>query len=148
MQADDDSELMSKLETVPVITVDEIVAGQLLPAGHATFDILKMDAQGFDPLVLQGAEATLRAQRPAIVQFRYGYSGAWGFTSLHDTVRQMHAYGYVCYLDGTPTMVRLTGCWHPDFEYKMWGQVVCARSADSALVQALDALSFQASTRA
>ena len=148
MQADDDKELMSSLETVPVITVDEIVAGEVLSQGLTTFDVLKMDAQGFDPLLLQGAEATLQAQRPAIVQFKYGYSHAWGQATLHDTVHQMSQFGYVCYLDGSPTMLRLTGCWHPSYEYKMWGQAVCARAVDAALIQALDSLSFQAQTAA
>ena len=146
MQADDDTELMSSLETVPVLTIDDIVAGEILPQGMTSFDVLKMDAQGFDPLLLQGAAATLQAQRPAIVQFRYGYSGAWGQTTLHDTVHQMHQYGYVCYLDGSPTMTRLTGCWHPSFEYKMWGHVVCARMVDSALIQALNKLYFEEET--
>jgi hypothetical protein len=54
--------------------------------------------------------------------------------------------GYVCYLDGQPTLTRITGCWHDSLELKAWSNVVCAGVGSKQLAM-LESLSWLANEK-
>lgn len=57
------------VESVPVTTVDEYLA----QTGQVRVDILKIDAEGFDYLVLKGGIESLRTKRISVIQFEYNW---------------------------------------------------------------------------
>ena len=107
--------------------------------------ILKIDTEGFDPNVINGAMTTLEQGKADIVAFEYHGIGLWVDTSLESVVVSLDLLGYACYLDGSPTLTRLDAqCWHADYEYKSWSNVVCARKSFKELYTAFERLSFRA----
>lgn len=127
------------LVDVPTNTIDAYLAEK----GIHHIDLLKIDTEGYDPLVLEGAAATLAANVVDLVQFEYHRIGKWsptaeGSVSLEETVARMDHYGYDCYFDGRTTeLLRLTGCWTPLYEIRKWSNVVCARRSFTALNERL-----------
>jgi hypothetical protein len=55
--------------------------------GHRYIDLLKIDTEGFDASVLQGAAEALREQRIGVIVFEYHILGLWGRAKLHRVVR-------------------------------------------------------------
>ena len=116
-----DTQSATKTVTVRGITVDELMDVHALDY----VDYMKIDTEGHDPAVLQGAARSLAARRVGLFQFEHHGSNLWLQTRLQDVVAQMKGYGYVCYFDGQPTLARLTDCWAPFYELKQWSNVVC-----------------------
>mmetsp|Transcript_41088 Transcript_41088/g.86315 ORF Transcript_41088/g.86315 Transcript_41088/m.86315 type:complete len:477 (+) Transcript_41088:40-1470(+) len=100
--------------TVPVVTVDKFLddtysSGGNLPLVH----MLKIDAEGLDPAVINGAHNLLKAQRAVMVMFEFnpGLSegkgpphGMWGNRGnprkrLLEVTNSLDTLGYDCYLD-------------------------------------------------
>uniref|UniRef100_A0A383W2E1 Methyltransferase FkbM domain-containing protein n=1 Tax=Tetradesmus obliquus TaxID=3088 RepID=A0A383W2E1_TETOB len=116
----------SSANAVPVTTVDAMME-QL---GLQQLFLLKIDTEGFDVLVLQGARKALAAHKIDIVLFEYHGIGLWGKTpafTLKAVTADMEMLGYICYLEGK-LLTRLTGCWNDAFEFKAWSNVVCVAS--------------------
>jgi FkbM family methyltransferase len=147
---------------VPVVTVDKFMeetftvaaAGgdeQQLPLVH----MLKIDAEGLDPAVLQGSTNLLTANRAIMVMFEFnpGLSekgdtphGMWGkrgnpHVTLLDVTNWLDTLGYDCYLDthlpderemkkgvlDAPALYRITGdCLNREPSVRGWANVVCA----------------------
>ncbi|WIA15679.1 hypothetical protein OEZ85_002305 [Tetradesmus obliquus] len=116
----------SSANAVPVTTVDAMME-QL---GLQQLFLLKIDTEGFDVLVLQGARKALAAHKIDMVLFEYHGIGLWGKTpafTLKAVTEDMEMLGYICYLEGK-LLTRLTGCWNDAFEFKAWSNVVCVAS--------------------
>lgn len=117
----------SSATAVPVTTVDAMM-DQL---GLQRLFLLKIDTEGFDVLVLQGARQALAAHKIDIVLFEYHSIGLWGSTpafTLKAVTENMEMLGYICYFEGK-LLTRLTGCWNDAFEVKTWSNVVCVASS-------------------
>lgn len=107
-------------DVVNVTTVDAMLERLQL---NKVF-IVKVDTEGFDPLVLQGAKNALAAHKVTILQFEYHQLNAWRNSSLESVTKWLDSLGYVCYLDGK-VLALLTGCWDPQLEFRQWSNVVC-----------------------
>ena len=119
--------------TIKATTVDDFAsASGLLSRDPRRALLLKIDTEGFDPAVLQGARRLLSLQVPSVVLFEYHNKQAWAATSLRDVAFNLAASGYACYFDGDPTLTRISGCWHDSLEIKNW----CAAAARSTLAGA------------
>ena len=105
--------------------------------------LLKVDTEGFDPLVLSGARGLLSRGVPDLLLFEYHGKGAWLDTSLRVVALDLAASGYACYFDGDPVLTRVTGCWHDALEVRDWSNVVCAPMG-GAYHALLESLSFLA----
>jgi FkbM family methyltransferase len=70
----------SNLEVVKVITIDQF----LQQSGIETVSMVKIDTEGFDLLVLRGAEKSLRDGRIEIVQFEYNWRWLVNHACLRD----------------------------------------------------------------
>ena len=126
---------------VKAYSVDDFVRNE----GIHDIAILKIDTEGFDPDVISGAVTTLQQGKVDIVTFEYTEIGVWVDTSLESVVASLEVSGYACYLEGSPTLTRLDAqCWHADFEFKKWSNVVCARKSFKDLHAAFERLSFRA----
>ncbi|WIA15607.1 hypothetical protein OEZ85_002234 [Tetradesmus obliquus] len=111
---------------VSVTTVD-VMMEQL---GLKRLFLLKIDTEGFDVLVLQGARKALASHKVDILQFEYHGIGVWGTSpefTLKAVVKDLELLGYICYFEGK-LLTRLTGCWSDAFEVKGWSNVVCVTS--------------------
>jgi FkbM family methyltransferase len=96
-------------EAVPVTTIDEYCREKKI----SVVDFIKIDAEGFDIKVMQGAAETLLHRRVKMLSFEgKDVSGS-------DWQRQFQVldtqFGFDCYMNGENNMlVRLTECWNPD----------------------------------
>lgn len=60
-------------------------------------DVLVVDAEGFDPLVLQGARALLRRREARIIVFEYHDLCPWPIYLLRTVLWHIERWEYVCY---------------------------------------------------
>ncbi len=130
------------LVNVQANTVDDFFEKELLPAGIFHVELLKIDTEGFDPLVLQGAHRTLAEGRATMLQFEYHNLRAWSHTSLKSVVQDLETLGYTCYFDGSPTLLRITNLWVDSLEFRDWSNIICALTSLEPLVHALNIRSF------
>ena len=96
-------------------------------------DILKIDTEGFDPLVLRGADLILTRQQVRLLIFEHHEVGFWRDTHLRNVVDDLDAKGYTCYMLGKTGIIRMTKCWSTAFEKKQWSNVLCVRRTDERL---------------
>ena len=109
-------------QAVRAVSVSDFVEQE----GIEHVDILKIDTEGFDPAVIQGAMKVLREGRVSVLYFEYHELRLWQSASLKDIVAELASTGFACYLDGQPTLARLdAGCWDEAYEVKAWSNVVC-----------------------
>lgn len=120
-------------------SIDDFVANMKVEMNTNVF--LKIDTEGFDPLVLEGARYLISKRIPSIILFEYHGINMWLQYHLQDIVSNLAYSGYTCFFDGAPTLARITGCWWPSLEFKRWSNVVCAQSG-SKIHKMLDGLSF------
>lgn len=130
------------LVNVRATTVDGFFEEELLPVGISHVELLKIDTEGFDPLVLQGAHRTLTEGRATMLQFEYHHLRAWSHTSLKSVVQDLEILGYTCYFDGSPTLLRITNLWVDSLEFRDWSNVICVLTSLEPLVHALNIRSF------
>ncbi|KAG2426931.1 hypothetical protein HXX76_012717 [Chlamydomonas incerta] len=107
---------------VNVTTLD----AELSEAGMPTYlDVLKIDAEGFDPTVMAGAYHLLRSHRVGLLTFEYHSEWNRSGGKLRLCLDYLEELGYSCYFDG-PRLVKLSGCWHHELEIDRCSNVVCA----------------------
>lgn len=95
---------------VRVTTLDAFFGGS-----DQSIDIVKIDAEGFDPKVLAGMTRLLSRQAVEVVQFEYSWLFIRSRAFLHDIFALAEAHGYqVGLLTGTG--VEIHPEWHPDLE--------------------------------
>jgi FkbM family methyltransferase len=79
---------------VRVTTLDEEVTRR----GWDTVDYLKVDAEGYDLRVLQGAVTLLRERRVGVIQFEYNRTWAQAGSTLAAAYSYLNNNGYVVFL--------------------------------------------------
>lgn len=119
------SDLWKAYDSVPLLTVEDLVKRYNMDY----IDVLKTDTEGNDVPALYGALPTLIKKKVGIYTFEYNGIGAWVKHKLEDVVTLLDGIGYACYFDGRASqfgsVVRLTGCWNPSYEFHLWANVVC-----------------------
>jgi hypothetical protein len=124
--------------TIPVTTIDRLWP-QLPSLLNLTkekggkerkVDILMIDTEGFDAMVLEGGASTLSRRLARLLIFEYHGDCPWPLTPLHDVIKTLHSYGYVCYFEGQNRLWRLSGCWSSLYEMHSWANVLCVDHQD------------------
>lgn len=104
----------------------------LTELGIAHIDLLKIDAEGMDPSILQTAHVL-----GDVTLFEYGDIGRWKETSLFDMVQTLAARGFDCFLCTDHATIPLTPpCWMPQFELREWSNIVAVRRGVSFVYEA------------
>jgi FkbM family methyltransferase len=67
-------------ETFPVARLDDVIRGPVA--------VMKLDVEGMEPAVLQGARRVLRRHRPVV------YAEAWDGDAVERILRELRPYGY------------------------------------------------------
>tara|TARA_B100000965_G_scaffold406716_1_gene447502 strand:+ start:1041 stop:1808 length:768 start_codon:yes stop_codon:yes gene_type:complete len=80
----------AKRRTCRVTTLDE----ELYHRGWAHVDFLKIDAEGYDGLVLRGAHRLLEAKKINLIQFEYNAPWAQANSTLGSVIEYLKAFGY------------------------------------------------------
>ncbi|KAL6759322.1 hypothetical protein V8C86DRAFT_1328560 [Haematococcus lacustris] len=112
---------------VKVWTVDKLM--QDVVGANTSVLLLKIDTEGWDGLVLQGASGALERKLVDFIIFEYHNVGKWRTTLLADVVTWMEQKGYACYFDSQPDIFKLSaGCWLPGYEVHQWSNVACGRA--------------------
>lgn len=94
-------------------------------------DILKIDTEGNDPLVLQGAMSILREMTVRILQFEYHQDCPWPKYELKTIMKSLWKHGYSCFFAGSSGLWPISGhYWVDDYEFHRWANVVCVRRGD------------------
>jgi FkbM family methyltransferase len=141
---------------IPTYTVDAFLIDYSVKA----VDILKIDAEGYDPAVLLGSENLLRSGKMPVVTFEYNpldrVGGLWQTTKLENVVTTLDSNGYDCYFESnlkkhngefnspgefhnskdTPSLYLITGGCLPESaarSFRGWSNVVCALRANSGV---------------
>ncbi|KAJ3340496.1 hypothetical protein HDU93_006964 [Gonapodya sp. JEL0774] len=98
--------------------------------------VLKIDAEGFDPDVIRGAEGTIRT--PGLVKFlAFEYNDKW-FTAgrtetLQSVVTMLDGWGFKCFWVTPHVLAPLWGeWWDPSYEIRGWSNAFCANDADES----------------
>jgi len=112
--------------------------------------LLKIDVEGFDPLVLQGARKFLTGyldrnttpqkfwHPPKYILFEYNQAWTVACDSsvfrLETVVDELSNSGYQSYLLGSERMLRLDGtCWSDEYEFWEWSNVVAIQENEDDL---------------
>lgn len=103
-------------------------------------DLLKIDTEGFDPLVIQGAENILNRHQVRVFLFEYHGINIWRTTTLYHVINDLDRKGYLCYKIGQTGIFRLTGCWSSSFEIKYWSNVLCISRHEPRLISFVEEL--------
>eukprot|EP00746_Dinoflagellata_sp_MGD_P020850 gnl/MRDRNA2_/MRDRNA2_14858_c0_seq1.p1 gnl/MRDRNA2_/MRDRNA2_14858_c0~~gnl/MRDRNA2_/MRDRNA2_14858_c0_seq1.p1 ORF type:complete len:510 (+),score=77.83 gnl/MRDRNA2_/MRDRNA2_14858_c0_seq1:1-1530(+) len=111
---------------VPTTTVDARF-GPL----YDTIDFFKIDAEGAEPMILQGALETLRSGKIKLISMELN-------GLREESVGLFDYFGYTCYADGQSPFMLLTGCMHlKGFQKKVMRNMVCASRRDPQTLQIL-----------
>jgi FkbM family methyltransferase len=106
-----DARFAGSMIEVPVTTLDAALEGS-----DSTIDIVKVDAEGFDPKVILGMQTLLARQLVDVVQFEYSYLFVRSRAYLYDLFQVATRHGYQVALitnDGFEVHPE----WHPDLEH-------------------------------
>lgn len=119
--------------TVDVVALDEVFGPRV------RIHLLKIDAEGYDPMVLRGARRLLRARRVKFVVFEYDV--VWRTSGHNLTLRaateELHALGYSCFLMMKAALLPLSGrWWQKVYDSVEWGNIFCGHSHDHDLFDA------------
>mmetsp|Transcript_31969 Transcript_31969/g.53943 ORF Transcript_31969/g.53943 Transcript_31969/m.53943 type:complete len:448 (+) Transcript_31969:48-1391(+) len=109
----------NRVELVKVYTLETLMAEKLI----SKVDFLKIDTEGFEKLVLQGAASVFARGGVSVIQFEYGLNWftsyarqATGNATLHEVSSALDALGYDVFF-GTPSdLLRVTRPWHEYYE--------------------------------
>jgi len=118
---------------IPTTTVDAYAAHFGLEHIH----MLAVDAEGWDPLIVEGAQRLLDAKRVDFLEFEFNNRGKWSYMArdrrdLRDILQLLHVDGYRCYwlggdvpwLRGRLALANGAG-WCESFGFPMWSNLVC-----------------------
>ncbi|GIL74316.1 hypothetical protein Vretifemale_4375 [Volvox reticuliferus] len=123
----------SNVVKVKLTTVDE----EMRKLSWPLLDVLKIDAEGFDPAVLAGAFHSLLVHRIGVLSFHYQRLWTRSGASLRQCVNYLERLGYACFFDA-PVLTRISGgCWLELYETWRKSSIVCAvigSEMDAALV--------------
>uniref|UniRef100_A0A061RNA3 Methyltransferase FkbM domain-containing protein n=1 Tax=Tetraselmis sp. GSL018 TaxID=582737 RepID=A0A061RNA3_9CHLO len=116
-----------KVTRVRTTTLDAILGSDFAHARKPKSDFIfvKIDAEGFDPLVLRGASTSLERNVIDGLMFEYGKQHMWENTLLKDVIDWLDSLGYTCFWDAQ-VPIQITGCWVPEYECNRWSNIVCA----------------------
>ena len=133
-------ESSGKTVNVPTASLDLWARRELGRAG--VIDLLFIDAEGFDPDVIRGADELLRAGRVRILQFENHAINLWRDESLEAMVDSLNERGYSCFLIGArASTTLLTACFEPALmNRKVWSNVLCIRRSERETLAAFLAL--------
>jgi hypothetical protein len=112
------------------MTLDDFVEQKQI---KQKIDLLKIDTEGADPLVLQGANKLLSQEKIRILIFENHGIGAWKTTSLLRVIESLSNKGFICYMLGKTGMARLTDCWSSVYDVKYWSNVLCVHRREKRL---------------
>ena len=93
-------------------------------------DVLMLDTEGNDPKVISGSELLLKNKDVRALLFEYHRNGQWETVKLRGVVEQVAQYGYDCYWQGQARLWPITGCWHDNYEFHNWSNVICLLRED------------------
>jgi FkbM family methyltransferase len=90
--------------------------------------LLKIDTEGYDMDVIDGAKETLKSQKALFVSFEY--NSKWFTAKRSRTLRQvtllLSDYGYDCFWITHVKLIPISGNWWDDsFEIRDWSNVFC-----------------------
>jgi len=77
-------------ETVPIRTIDSIIAEQAL----TRVDFIKIDTEGHELEVMRGMQKTLLHFKPLYIQFEYNHVHLYKGTSLYELSKQLPGYTF------------------------------------------------------
>lgn len=101
--------------------------------GTRMIHMLKIDAEGFDPAVLRGAQQLLQLGVPQFITFEYNDKWSWTGAkfSLSDTVSYLRRFEYLCFLITPTGLIPVSGdLWDERYEFKYWSNCLCGRRED------------------
>ena len=121
--------------TVPVTTIDALVLEHRI----TSIPYLKVDVDGYDPLVLFGAAQSLHLVD--IIQYEVhllwtSYRGVpWGcHVNLGTTCAFLETHGFQSYLVGTKHALRISGEYYdPQYENRLWSNAIAVRQGHPIL---------------
>jgi FkbM family methyltransferase len=119
------------------ITLDDFVEQKKI---RQKIDLLKIDAEGADPLVLQGAKKLFSQEKVRMLLFENHGIGAWTTTSLLSVIESLNSKGFICHMLGKTGMARITDCWSPVFDVRHWSNVLCVHRREKRLRSLLNQL--------
>ncbi|CAF0900028.1 unnamed protein product [Adineta ricciae] len=100
-------------------------------------DIIKIDTEGFEPLVFQGAQRLLQQHRIRLFIFEHLKKAAWLNTTLQMETSKFTQLGYVCYIIGKDGVIRISKCWNDEFDVQH-SNILCVSSKDTDLWNNID----------
>jgi len=128
----------------PIWSLDDWFSSELLHSSKE-ISLMKIDVEGFEPLVFDGAQQLLKGSLqnargelivpPRVILFEYGMGWALAANPathrLETVVEALRKLGYSSYLLGEKQMLRLDGsCWHDAYEFWFWSNVVAIREEE------------------
>lgn len=107
-------------------------------------DILVIDTEGFDGEVLRGAGDTITKGKVRCIMFTYNSLCPWGSMKLRTVLNALEGThikskprkgiytetDFVCYIQGTKHLWRLTGCWDHLYEFHQSSNIICVQRGD------------------
>jgi FkbM family methyltransferase len=119
---------------VPMVTLDHYMRER----GIAHVNHVAIDAEGFDPLVIEGMQRSLGERRIDVLEFEYGSVGYWSekqadkslrARTLEGTLSLLSGVGYTCFIQGNGgCIIPASGaCYVPALGAShAWSNFVCA----------------------
>lgn len=106
-----------------------------LSSPHWEIFLLKIDVEGFDMDVLDGADETLSEGRVRFLIFEYNWKWFSGgrTRTLHSVVDGLYQrYDFACFFIRGRRLYPLFGAWWNDaYEVRDWSNIFCTRRADA-----------------
>tara|TARA_B100000674_G_C37948012_1_gene965863 strand:- start:635 stop:1498 length:864 start_codon:yes stop_codon:yes gene_type:complete len=93
--------LVSDIEKVELTTLDIFTKKENIEY----IDLLKIDAEGHDPVVIKGANELISLQKIGIIQFEYNWRWIYGNHLLYDIFKSLTKYDY-CIGKVTPSGIQ------------------------------------------
>lgn len=136
------------LVDVRAVTVDSLL-DELLPAqkyDDTQLLWLQIDAEGMDPLILNGAKKSLASGKIGVLGFEYHAVGHWsaGRDSLKRVSTWLLSMHYSCFLESKTRLWALSVCWHDGYETNEMSNIFCVHHSRTDLLSTLYALSNMA----
>ena len=125
---------------VRVVSLDRYAHEERVSHVH----LLDIDAEGHDPLILEGMSGLLESGATDLVEFEYNAAGAWtAGRSLEGTLAWLRTHSYQCWWQSANGCISPASapCWRPSFEWRGHSNLVCAHEGDTPYYRALVSLS-------